>query len=101
MENQIFLSIPLDEFKTIQKNCIKEVMTEINQETSSLKTDLPELLTRKQTAKHLGISLVTLYHWTKDGKLQSYSIGDRIRYKRDEVLQALQQVKSLKYRRDI
>jgi len=100
MNQQILLTIPLDEFKTIQKNWIKEVLTEIDQETSSAKTDLPELLSAKQTANFLGISKVTLWKWSQQGKLVSYQISGRIRYKRDEILQAIKGVKNLKYRRE-
>ena len=99
MQNQILLSIPLDEFEAIQKGWIKDVLNEINQADSLAKTNLPELLTRKQTADYLGISLVSLYYWTKEGKLQSYKISGRIRYKRDEILKAVQVVKNLKYKR--
>jgi excisionase family DNA binding protein len=99
MENQILFSISLDEFEALQKNWIKDVLNEVNQNEASVKSELPELLTRKLTAKYLGISLVSLYHWTKEGKLQSYKISGRIRYKRDEILKAIREVKNLKYKR--
>ena len=50
---------------------------------------LPENITRKQACAILNIGLATLWKHTKDGKLTSYGIGNRIMYKRDEVLQAL------------
>ena len=53
--------------------------------------------TRKETAKLLGISLVTLHKWSVEGLIPSYRIGSRIRYKKDEINNALVQVKSLKY----
>lgn len=53
--------------------------------------------TRKDTAKLLGISLVTLHKWSVEGLIPSYRIGSRIRYKKDEINNALVQVKSLKY----
>ena len=94
------LSIPLIEFETIQKGWIREVLDEKNKSESNTKSELPELPTPKQTAIYLGVSSVTLWKWTKEGLLQSYKISGRIRYKREEVLQALHQVKNLKYRRD-
>ena len=51
------------------------------------------LLTRKDTAKLLGISLPTLNEWTKAGELTSYRIGSSIRYKHHEVIQALSKIK--------
>lgn len=49
-----------------------------------------ELLTRKQTAKLLGITLPTLRKYTCDGLIPGYRIGTRVRYKRSEVIGALQ-----------
>jgi excisionase family DNA binding protein len=57
-------------------------------------------LTRKETAKLLQISLVTLNEWSKKGIIQSYRIGGRIRYKKTEIDEALKEVKNLKYRRE-
>ncbi len=56
-------------------------------------------LTRKETAKLLQVSLVTLNDWSKKGFIQSYRIGGRIRYKLSEIDEALVEVKNQKYRR--
>lgn len=48
-----------------------------------------ELMTRKQVSEHLKISTVTLWTWTKEGRLTAYTISNRIYYKRHEVNQAL------------
>lgn len=100
MNQQIFFSIPLNELEPIYKGWVRDVLQENNQNEASAKSDLPELLSPKQTASFLGISKVTLWKWTKEGKLQSYQISGRIRYKRDEITKAIQEVKNLKYRRD-
>lgn len=52
--------------------------------------DADKLLTREETAKMLSISLVTLWDWTNKDILQAYRIGKKIRYKKSEVLEALQ-----------
>ena len=44
-----------------------------------------EFMTRREVADLLGISLPTLYKYTKDGIFQSYKLGSLIRYKRSEV----------------
>lgn len=49
------------------------------------------LLTRAETAKLLTISLVTLWDWTKKDILSAYRIGNKIRYKKSEVLKSLRQ----------
>lgn len=52
-----------------------------------------EYLTRKEAAKLLKISLVTISDWNKKGILKPYRIGNLIRYKRDEIEAALIQIK--------
>ena len=52
------------------------------------------LLTRKEVAKLLEISLPTLWTWTNKGILTSYRIGNKVRYKENEVLEALQRINS-------
>ena len=47
------------------------------------------LLTRKEVASLLSISLVTLNEWTKTKKIPSIKIGSRVRYDRDEVLTSI------------
>jgi len=50
----------------------------------------PELLTREETARMLRISLMTLYNWTRSGRLVAYKIGPRqVYYKLEEVMEAL------------
>ncbi|MEN9919808.1 MAG: hypothetical protein RL662_2244 [Bacteroidota bacterium] len=66
------------------------------------KTQLPDIeyLTRKETAALLKISLVTLHNWTTQGRLTAYRIGTRVRYKADEVNNALIEIKTTKYKRE-
>jgi hypothetical protein len=94
MKNEILISMPLEEFEAIQKNWIKDVLVELKQ--NEIKTDLPELLTRRQTADFFGITLVTLWKWNKLGKIKCHSICGHPRYKRDEVLHLVKEVKKLK-----
>lgn len=70
----------------------------INQKFEELKTSFQpkeptELLTRSETANLLKINLTTLWNWTKQNKLVSYSIGNRVYYKRNEVLNAIIELK--------
>jgi hypothetical protein len=48
-----------------------------------------ELLTREETAKLLKVSITTLWHWTKAKKLIAYGIGNRVYYKRGEIMNSL------------
>jgi excisionase family DNA binding protein len=49
----------------------------------------PEYLTRREVAKILKISLVTLTDWNNKGILKPYRLGNLIRYKQSELDQAL------------
>lgn len=53
-----------------------------------------ELLTRKDTAKLLRISLPTLHDWTKTGIVKAYRIGNRVLYKLEEVKEALLKIQT-------
>ena len=64
---------------------------------AKIKSDMPaaaepapaddEMITAKEVAKLLGVSLVSIHTWKKDGKLKFYRYGSRIRFKKSEVLQ--------------
>ena len=47
--------------------------------------ELDELMTREEVADYFKISMSTLWHWTKKGKLIAHGIGNRVYYKRSEV----------------
>lgn len=49
----------------------------------------PELITRDEVCKLLSFNKTSLWKHTKSGKLKSYGIGNRVYYKRNEVLEAV------------
>ena len=53
-----------------------------------------ELLTRTETSALLKVNLTTLWNYTKQDKLVSYGIGNRVYYKRSEVLNAIIKLKN-------
>lgn len=53
-----------------------------------------KLLNREETAKILGISLVTLHSWVKQNILKAYRIGNKVRFKEHEVMASLVQINS-------
>lgn len=91
--NQLILSpITLSDLKTAITDVVR---TEIKNELLTLSVKQPEdLLTRKETAEILGVSLVTLHEWTISGKVPAYRIGSRVRYKRQEIEQSLTAVRA-------
>jgi len=98
MENTILLhSTPISDFKLIIGEIVREQLQNFKPEPP---TEKPTgLLTRREVAQKLKITLVTLDKYTRAGTLQSYKIGGQIRYKAAEIEKAFEQVKNAKYRR--
>ena len=90
------ISIP--EFKALIKESVSEqfsnVLTE-QKENASENND--KLLNRKETAKILGVSLVTLHKWCLEGIVPSYRINTRIRFKKEDLDKILQNPRGIKY----
>ena len=51
-----------------------------------------DLLSKQQVSKLLGISLSTLWRWTRDGKLNAYGIENRVYYKKEDIITALKKI---------
>jgi len=59
----------------------------IREEISSIKspTEADKLLSRREAATYLKISLPTLSSWEKSGKLKSRRLGSRVYYKLSDI----------------
>ncbi|TYA52736.1 helix-turn-helix transcriptional regulator [Formosa maritima] len=57
-----------------------------------------EILTRQEVADYLKISLVTIHSWNKYGILNPIRMGNRIFYKKQDILDVLEQQKINKKR---
>lgn len=66
-----------------------------------LKSKEPENLTVQQTSKLLGVTELTIHNYIKKGILPASKIGRRIVISRTDIKEALKEVKSLKYKRDV
>jgi excisionase family DNA binding protein len=42
-------------------------------------------ITRKEASELLGVSLVTIHNWGKEGIITKYKIGNRIRFRRSDL----------------
>ncbi|GGK48445.1 MULTISPECIES: helix-turn-helix domain-containing protein [Flavobacteriaceae] len=88
-------NITPDEFKEALILSLKEVILELLLET---KKEKPlEYLTRKQVAEIFKISMVTISDWNKKGILKPYRIGNLIRYKSNEIEEALTEIPFRRY----
>ena len=95
MENVILQQLSVNDLTEIIADTFRKEIKELPDQNPP-----EQYLTRKETAKLLQISLVTLRDWSVKGILQSYKIGGRIRYKKSDLDEALKAQKNLKYRRD-
>ncbi|MGJ1191816.1 helix-turn-helix domain-containing protein [Sphingobacterium siyangense] len=55
-----------------------------------------KLITRDDTAKLLGVSIVTVHNWVKSGILTAYRVGNKVRFKESEVFNSLQAINQKK-----
>lgn len=42
-------------------------------------------ITRKEASELIGVSLVTIHNWSKEGIINPYKIGNRVRFKRTDI----------------
>ena len=79
----------------LKENILNDVRTELKALVEHFQPVKPaEYITRKEAAKILKVSLVTLSDWNKKGILKRYRLGNLIRYKRIELDQALISINS-------
>lgn len=99
MENTVLIPMTMDVFKSVLSDTVRKELEKI----SSVKDEpkQTELITRAETARILGISLPTLHDWTKKGIIVGYRIASRVRYKKAEILESVEQIRTLKYRRAV
>lgn len=95
MQNVILSTYTPEELTGIIHNAIREAVKDIHPQASTPQRET--LLTRKETADKLKISLVTLNDWTKRGLIQSYFIGGRVLYKDSEIEASLYKTQTVKY----
>ncbi|MFZ6664862.1 helix-turn-helix domain-containing protein [Peijinzhouia sedimentorum] len=90
----IFSTFTPEEIKGMIDSAVKDAIT-LMPNNASLEPET--ILSRKEAAEILKISLVSLNDWTRRGLLQSYSIGGRVYYKAKELEASLHKTKTVKY----
>jgi len=86
MTEVILTQIPKEEFKTLIAEAVK---SELEKNNSFKQAPQPEYIGRKDAAKILGVSLVTLGEYVKNGIVPSYRLASRVRFKSDEVFASM------------
>ena len=80
MEQIQLTQLSLDEFKGFLLDAILELYRQIENNNPD------QLLTRKELASKLNISLPTLHKYSENGTISAYKIGERIYYRWSDVL---------------
>ena len=94
MENSVLIEkVTQEQLIAAINQAVQNQFEELKQELHKVR-DQEELLTRDEAASHLKINSSTLWLWTKKGKLSSYGIGNRVYYKRSEIMESLVKFKS-------
>jgi len=89
MNNLILHQTPLEDIKAI----IVEAVAEQFKKCQLNKPEEPErLFKRGETSKTLGISLPTLWEYTKSGKIKAVRIGSQVRYRQSDIDFALKTI---------
>jgi len=91
MDQQIVLTpVPLTDL-------VSEIVRALRADLDTSTPPQPEeLLTRTETAKQLHVTLPTLRSYTQRGYVKGYRMGNRVLYKRNEVMDALRKMRSVK-----
>lgn len=87
MDTILFGGVNPQEFKKEILDDLKSLLQEFKFPQKEEPTT--DLLTRQEVAEMLSIDLSTVHNWSKQGKLSSYGIGNRVYYKHSEIEQAI------------
>lgn len=81
-------NIDAEDFKN---EIISGVIDALEKRYATSQKEEEQILTREEAAKLLSISLVTLWDLTRKDKIPAFRIGNKVRYKKSDVLNALTQ----------
>ncbi|MEK6477183.1 helix-turn-helix domain-containing protein [Catalinimonas sp. 4WD22] len=85
MTDVVLLSMPVDEFRVLISETVKEELAQLRPAPANEK----KYRTRKETADLLHISLPTLNERTKKGEIEGSRIGGRLLYSEEAIERAL------------
>jgi len=81
------------------KQMFRDIILEVVQEVLKPGTIETELLTRKEAAAFLKVSLPTLAQYTKEQIITGRKCGNKVLYRKDDLLKAGNIIQSLKYKK--
>ncbi|WP_159800733.1 helix-turn-helix domain-containing protein [Flavobacterium sp. MK4S-17] len=78
-----------EDLQEMIRQAVREELNSFLSELKVQKDDSDVLLSRAEASELLKVSLTTLWNWTKSNKVISYGMGNRIFYKKKELLESL------------
>ena len=92
----ILYSSSKDDLKSLISETIKEELKMFFK-----KENEPDnrMLTRKEVSAMLGVSLVTLSNWVKEGIVPAVRLNSSVRFRMADIESAMKEIKSIKYLR--
>lgn len=70
----------------LRRDIIKDMRKELQELSKNFRPKEPVLwITRKEASELIGVSLVTIHNWSKEGIINPYKIGNRVRFKRTDI----------------
>ncbi|MEI9954892.1 MAG: helix-turn-helix domain-containing protein [Ferruginibacter sp.] len=98
----IIQGVSREEFKSFITDAIKnEMQSQLQKITEQKQTSSDELLSKKEAAVFLRISLPTISKLVKEGVITCSRIGGSLRFKKSHLEKSLEQTKSRSYRMSI
>lgn len=92
MERVILTSLSIEELTSIIQTTVSK---EISKKTEPTTDDDNTFMTRSEVCDFLKISKPTLHKWTKEGKIEGHRIGKFVRYKKEDVISSLTQIRTI------
>lgn len=90
MESTILIQTSPDELVEAIRQVVQIEIAKIGDQKTAQATPR-EVLTRKETAELLCVSLVTIHDWSRSGIIHPYKVGNRTYFKQSEIMEVLNQ----------
>ena len=94
---QQVIVLTTDQLQTYFDNMVLKVES-LLKDSQKKEITSKEWLTAKEVCILLKISHTTLHDWSKKGIIQKHTIGDRIRFRHDEIMGSLQRMETKRKR---
>ena len=90
MQQQILITISIDEMEAIIVKNVNKALEAHGLTAGAIGTnDENQFLTKDEAAKIIKVSVGSIDNWTKAGILKATRIGSMVRYKREDINEAL------------